>query len=334
MLVVFRQTYKKMVFSMATVVLFLVSMAMFAIFLSGFNTVIQETYFIPKVADATLIAIIFSYFQTFLVFFFPIYVAINSVKFISDEIENGTFLTSLSKPISRFSIILQKFAALMFTNMSFCLGMLAYIWFYALKVTWSAELYDVMFAVLPTMFLVSFVIQLVISIILTIISIRFNSLIMLGVGVGFALLGQLWPQINSGSITKNRLFQNVGTTITKTEFQKIDSGQKLYKKFIRPFSFIDHMNQLYWENVSVAYGKFGLSERAKTTGWVYNQEVIMAKKIVEKRDALNNLVKEEQYYVAKLKPWIENKTLKLFYSIFSVLLAICGIYYFNRKDIV
>ena len=332
MLVIFRQTYKKMIFSLGTIVMFILSLIFFPLILIAIKNFLKNSYFQSEIANITIFGIVLIYYRLFMLFIFPLYVTINSVKFISDEIKNGSFLIYISKPVSRINVISQKFLALIFTNMSFCIATLAFIWFYSFRISPSYEMYDVMIQVVPTMLLVSFLIQLFLSILLTIISIRFNGLLMIGIGIGMALVAQIWPRTISNNITKNASVQKLGIQISQSEYPNIVSGQKIYKRFIRPFSFVDHMAQIYWDEMGRAYKKYDLQEIAIQMGGL-NREAIIKKRTIEKTNALGNIEKRQEYFVSELKLWIPTSSLKLYYFIASILLSLYGIYYFNNKDI-
>ena len=332
MLVIFRQTYKKLLFSASTVIILGISYLIFKSMLDAYN--VADNYFISAMIESTLMAVVYPYGQMFMWFFFPVYVAINSGKFISEEIENGTFLTNLSKPLTRAQILIEKFLALICVNMSMCLAILGYVWYTFLSNANSEVMFRVMNASIGTFLFTSFVVQLILSIFLVILSLKFNSKIILGLGMGIGLLAQLWPGMGTSFIVKNQAYQRTGTVVRDKEtVDSVESGQNLYKKFIRPILIVDHMNQLFYEGVAKAYEPFGMSEEAKSVSYAYNREAIIKKTTKEETNLLGKKVEKVTYKVVELKPWIDNDVLKRNYTIISVLIALFGFMYFQKKDI-
>ena len=278
--------------------------------------------------------VVFPYGQIFTWFFFPVYVAINSSKLLSEEIENGTFLANLSKPLTRVQILIEKFLALICVNMSMCLAIFGSIWFGFLFAANSEVMFRVMNATFKSFILTSFVIQLILSTFLVILSLKLNAKIILILGVGVSFFAQIWPTLGTSTIIKNQQAQKLGVTIkTKEDVETINKGQALYKKYIRPFWFMDHANQLYYEDIAKAYEQFGMSEEAKILGNVYNREAIIKEITTQETNLLGKEVDKTTYKVVELKPWINNDVLKRNYTIISILIALFGFLYFQRKDI-
>ena len=330
-MIIFKQTFKKLFFSTATVVVGIISLFMSYSFLSG--TSYTDSNFTYAIIQETIFSIFFNYNTLFIWFFFPVYISINSVKFISDEIQDGTFLLTLSNPISRGRILIEKFAALQIVNMMFGFSVLSWIWYITLTKFPVVELWDVMVQTLPTTIYVTFLVQLFITILLVILSLKFNPAVMMGIGISISLFAQLAPQLVPNLIQKNREVQNPGIKLELSDYEETDKGQKFYKKYLRPFMYVDHLQQIYWESISDKYAKYGMKEQALSRTPLYNQEALFKKIQIDVKDKLGKTVKEDRYLVIKTKPWVDNAKIKIYYFAGSILLILFGFIYFKRKDI-
>ncbi len=328
MFALFKYTYKKLLLTLSTILFILVVALIFwLISSSSWQYMIWKTEVISRLFSGPV-----SGFKLFFLWFIlPPFVAAKSAGFIADELEDGTFLTTISKPISRARIIISKFFALFIVNATFIFSMLCLLWWFTLRGNPTRMTSDFFLESVVTMFTIPFVLSTILSIILVILSLKIKSSLIIGLGTGIGFFSFVGPHLINGIVIKNTDLQNaIGEVVEEETYDKVNRGQTIYSKF-KYLNYSQHADQIFSENIQKTLSKYNLTSLASSG---INKEVLFTNYNVKEKNKLGEEILVQKYKVQALKNWIPTKTLYLMYTFITTAFLLFGFVYFNKKDIV
>ena len=329
---VFRYTFKKLIFKPSTI--FLSGFGLFMIFMNiQFATrFARDALTSEEIVNAVHIGIINPFWNTILWILLPIFCGLKAISYISDEIEDGSFLTIISKPISRTRILVEKFLAYQTMMLMWTLMMISISWAWVMGVIpYKATTEFFLATFLPMLFII-FVLQVLLSTILIFLSLKVKPGVIVGLAGFFGLFSQIAPRIILSSVVQNQdLQQSGGSEITKEKYDKVINGQNTYDSYIKYFDYNLHFGIMFYSQFSDFYKKYNQEILLESS---INRKVILGKSKKPGKDELGKTVLKDHYFVQGFSNWLDKDLLAVFYFVFALVAVALGYWYFWKRDIV
>lgn len=198
MMPIFRYTLKKILFSPSTWVIFVLTVLILAVAWSLPFNLLNNPNARTNWTKELVLSFYLGYwkglaFTAFIGLMLLIFVAVKSIQIFRDEIDDGTLLILVSKPISRNRIWLEKW-------LSFQVVIVGYIFFTILfsgliLLIPGSHVYSILFPYMGLLFGISLLFDLIFTSIVLLISLIMNSKATIALTVGFAALINVFSQV-------------------------------------------------------------------------------------------------------------------------------------------
>ena len=332
MLSVFRYTFKKLIFKPSTI--FLTGFGLFMVYMNVqfAGRLTRDALTSQEIILAIHYAIVLPFWSTILWILLPIFCGLKAISYLADEIEDGSFLTIISKPISRTQILIEKFLSYQFMMVLWTLMMISVAWAWLFGSIPYKATTEFFYATFFPMFFIVFVLQVLLSTVLIFLSMKLKPGVIVGLSGFFGLFSQIAPRLIQTSVTQNADLQSSGgLEITKEKYDKVFDGQKTYDSYIKYFDYNLHFGLMFYSQFSDIYKKYNqdaLLEQA------VNRKVILGKSKKVGKDELGKDVLKDNYYVQGFSNWLDKDLLAIFYFLAALAAVAFGYWYFWKKDIV
>lgn len=330
---VFRYTFKKLVYKSST--LFITLFAIFIMFLVGVSIhgrTSQFAYLAVDIVGSIGSSTIIPFYQMIVWLLLPILCGLKSIIFIADEIEDGSFLTIISKPVSRTKILIEKFVAYELFMFLWTMAIVSVTWVFILGYYPYLITFEFFNATFFTMIFIIFILQIILSIILIVLSLKLKPGVIIGVAGFFGLFSQIGSRLIQTNIVNNSKYQAAaGREVTEDDYKKMSSGQQTYNSILKYFDYSSHFAEIYYANFQPIYEKYNAEA---TLAQYYNRRVIVAQSKKVEKNELGKQVFKDFYFVKDYENW-HNRSFLIYVYIFITILAVgLGFLYFSRKDII
>ncbi len=332
MLSVFRYTFKKLIFKPSTI--FLTGFGLFMVYMNVqfAGRLTRDALTSQEIILAIHYAIVMPFWSTILWILLPIFCGLKAISYLADEIEDGSFLTIISKPISRTQILIEKFLSYQFMMVLWTLMMISVAWAWLFGSIPYKATTEFFYATFFPMFFIVFVLQVLLSTVLIFLSMKMKPGVIVGLSGFFGLFSQIAPRLIQTSVTQNADLQSSGgLEITKEKYDKVFDGQKLYDSYIKYFDYNLHFGLMFYSQFSDIYKKYNQDSLLEQA---VNRKVILGKSKKVGTDELGKKVLKDNYYVQGFSNWLDKDLLAFFYFFAALVAVAFGYWYFWKRDIV
>lgn len=242
---VIRYTYKKLIRSWATLIFFLIAIIPTGVLIG--ISVSQSALTIDKEITTLNAAYQVTYFTIFLCAIFMIFMAMKGTQIFRDEIDDGTLLVILSKPISRKKLMYQKWVAYQLINFSFLCSVLLVSLTAAGLAVHSTQVITWMLSTLPFVLVFSIIFQFIFTSIYLIISLYMQAKIMMlvaaAIAIMFLILNIVLPLLVAPDLIQFQ--KNELTTFVSPDMYHLLSQQSQLYKIISIFNIAYHFQDMF-----------------------------------------------------------------------------------------
>ena len=254
MLVVFRYSFKRMIYSKSTLILTILAIGLFSLTIFVAPFFIKDIFDVKGEMKGLIITIFNNYFETICWLLLPVFCVTKINNIIAEERENETLLLIIAKPISRTRFILEKFLAYF---------VVIFLWLFAMTSTLVIMIYLTLSNIESIPLIVfAFPKMLTISFVLTFVFTSFYFVVSLykkpAFNISFALLTSLsfsfFHALALISILKNSPYQDYGgKVVPRNEVSTLVQGANEYRAFYRFLNVEGQWRYIYFNHLSSVY---------------------------------------------------------------------------------